>query len=199
MHCNHNEHDIFSFLSPNKKVYELFCVCFFVVCVHASSESASANAENREAYFNGSSYLRLLTPMPMWKHSAFSIRTCRGKWPENKRRRYTDHSLAPKWPGPACFNDPNTQIKYQKKCSKNVQNSQRVIRMSDAINRFHVLWLNLHTAFHIDRSPHCDEFTKIASSCRIHDKNSFTACQLISVHSYPSIHFIFVSLLFALQ
>lgn len=42
-------------------------------------ESAGSNVEHREAYFNGSSYLRLLTPMPMWKHSAFSVRSCRGK------------------------------------------------------------------------------------------------------------------------
>lgn len=38
----------------------------------------STNMEPREAYFNGSSYLRLLTPMPMWKHSAFSLRSCQG-------------------------------------------------------------------------------------------------------------------------
>lgn len=43
------------------------------------TETAGANVEHREAYFNGSSYLRLLSPMPMWKHSAFSIRSCRGK------------------------------------------------------------------------------------------------------------------------
>lgn len=46
----------------------------------ASIESTSETSENREAFFNGSSYLRLLTPMPMWKHSAFGIRSCRGNY-----------------------------------------------------------------------------------------------------------------------
>lgn len=32
----------------------------------------------KEAYFNGSTYLRLTTPMPIWDHSAISFRSCRG-------------------------------------------------------------------------------------------------------------------------
>lgn len=34
----------------------------------------------KEAYFNGTSYLRLLNPMPVWGHSALSLRTCLGKY-----------------------------------------------------------------------------------------------------------------------
>lgn len=40
----------------------------------------SANVDQREAYFNGSSYMRLLNPIAMRKHTAFSIRSCRGNW-----------------------------------------------------------------------------------------------------------------------
>ncbi|XP_036327522.1 protein crumbs isoform X3 [Rhagoletis pomonella] len=42
--------------------------------VHASSPGVTST----EAYFNGSAYLRLLTPMPIWDHSAISFRSCRG-------------------------------------------------------------------------------------------------------------------------
>lgn len=34
----------------------------------------------KEAYFNGTSYLRLVNPMPIWGHSALSLRTCLGKY-----------------------------------------------------------------------------------------------------------------------
>ncbi|XP_054726522.1 protein crumbs isoform X4 [Anastrepha obliqua] len=42
--------------------------------VHASPSGVTST----EAYFNGSAYLRLLTPMPIWDHSAISFRSCRG-------------------------------------------------------------------------------------------------------------------------
>ena len=40
--------------------------------------TAAIIEEPKEAYFNGSGYLRLLTPMPIWGHSAISLRTCKG-------------------------------------------------------------------------------------------------------------------------
>jgi len=42
------------------------------------SDTSGVLVEPKEAYFNGSAYLRLLTPMPLWSHSAISFRTCRG-------------------------------------------------------------------------------------------------------------------------
>ncbi|XP_023158448.1 protein crumbs isoform X2 [Ceratitis capitata] len=41
-------------------------------------DAASSGVTSTEAYFNGSAYLRLLTPMPIWDHSAISFRSCRG-------------------------------------------------------------------------------------------------------------------------
>ncbi|XP_067637731.1 protein crumbs isoform X2 [Eurosta solidaginis] len=45
---------------------------------HASAHAGSSSVTSTEAYFNGSAYLRLLTPMPIWDHSAISFRSCRG-------------------------------------------------------------------------------------------------------------------------
>lgn len=45
-----------------------------------SSLSYALSVEPREAYFNGSAYLRLKNPMLLWGHSALSFRTCRGKF-----------------------------------------------------------------------------------------------------------------------
>uniref|UniRef100_A0A1B0FV08 Secreted protein n=2 Tax=Lutzomyia longipalpis TaxID=7200 RepID=A0A1B0FV08_LUTLO len=39
--------------------------------------SIAAVVEPKEAFFNGSAYLRLFTPMPVWGHSAITFRTCR--------------------------------------------------------------------------------------------------------------------------
>ena len=50
---------------------------FTVLCVVV----ASTNSEQiiKEAYFNGTSYIRLKTPMTIWGHSGISFRSCRGK------------------------------------------------------------------------------------------------------------------------
>ncbi|XP_055854363.1 protein crumbs isoform X1 [Episyrphus balteatus] len=50
-----------------------------------------ATGDSKEAYFNGSAYLRLLTPMPIWGHSAISFRTCRGG--EILSQQYNRHTL----------------------------------------------------------------------------------------------------------
>lgn len=42
------------------------------------TDVASAEVHAKEAYFNGSAYLRLQTPMTTWDHSAISFRSCRG-------------------------------------------------------------------------------------------------------------------------
>lgn len=44
----------------------------------ALTDVASVEVHTKEAYFNGSAYLRLQTPMPTWDHSAISFRSCRG-------------------------------------------------------------------------------------------------------------------------
>ncbi|XP_069963928.1 protein crumbs isoform X3 [Bactrocera oleae] len=41
-------------------------------------QATTPSVTSTEAYFNGSAYLRLLTPMPIWDHSAISFRSCRG-------------------------------------------------------------------------------------------------------------------------
>lgn len=41
--------------------------------------SSLSTTDQREAYFNGSVYIRLAQPMTLWRHSALSFRTCRGK------------------------------------------------------------------------------------------------------------------------
>uniref|UniRef100_A0A1I8PY45 Protein crumbs n=1 Tax=Stomoxys calcitrans TaxID=35570 RepID=A0A1I8PY45_STOCA len=53
----------------------LCCVLMFLLL---SMESPFVAATSKEAYFNGSAYLRLLSPMPIWDHSAISFRSCRG-------------------------------------------------------------------------------------------------------------------------
>lgn len=66
-------------LAPiRQNITDLVFLFLLVLCLTTTTVNAVV-PEHREAYFNGSSYLRLMTPMPMWKHSAFSIRTCRGK------------------------------------------------------------------------------------------------------------------------
>ncbi|XP_037922140.1 protein crumbs isoform X2 [Hermetia illucens] len=40
--------------------------------------SLGSNVDSKEVYLNGSAYLRLFTPMPIWGHSAISLRSCRG-------------------------------------------------------------------------------------------------------------------------
>ncbi|KAM8705688.1 hypothetical protein ACLKA7_010053 [Drosophila subpalustris] len=51
---------------------------FLFTLIYLATDVASVEVHTREAYFNGSAYLRLLTPMPTWDHSAISFRSCRG-------------------------------------------------------------------------------------------------------------------------
>ncbi|XP_062121854.1 protein crumbs isoform X6 [Drosophila sulfurigaster albostrigata] len=51
---------------------------FLFILIYLATDVASVEVHTREAYFNGSAYLRLLTPMPTWDHSAISFRSCRG-------------------------------------------------------------------------------------------------------------------------
>ncbi|CAH1720705.1 unnamed protein product [Chironomus riparius] len=72
-------------------------VCAFNVFVillqicEKSSLSYALSVEPREAYFNGSAYLRLKNPMLLWGHSALSFRTCRGG--ELLSQTYMRHEL----------------------------------------------------------------------------------------------------------
>lgn len=45
-----------------------------------NTKVVNAADEQREAYFNGSVYIRLAQPMTLWRHSALSFRTCRGEF-----------------------------------------------------------------------------------------------------------------------
>ncbi|XP_055635267.1 protein crumbs isoform X3 [Toxorhynchites rutilus septentrionalis] len=60
------------------------------ILVLCSSRTTSIQVE-KEAYFNGSAYLRLKTPMTLWSHSAISFKTCRGG--EILSQRYSGHAL----------------------------------------------------------------------------------------------------------
>lgn len=60
------------------KIFVLFLFHLTVLCTITSSSGSGSN-DPKEAYFNGSAYLRLFTPMPIWGHSAISFRTCRGE------------------------------------------------------------------------------------------------------------------------
>ncbi|XP_068155556.1 protein crumbs isoform X3 [Drosophila tropicalis] len=51
---------------------------FLLILIYLATDVASVEVQTKEAYFNGSAYLRLLTPMPIWDHSAISFRSCRG-------------------------------------------------------------------------------------------------------------------------
>ncbi|XP_030376578.1 protein crumbs isoform X3 [Scaptodrosophila lebanonensis] len=51
---------------------------FLFILIYLATDVASVEVHTKEAYFNGSAYLRLLTPMPIWDHSAISFRSCRG-------------------------------------------------------------------------------------------------------------------------
>lgn len=57
----------------------LNCFIFTVLSTTLAAINAAVQ-EQREAYFNGSSYIRLFQPMVLWRHSALSFRTCRGKF-----------------------------------------------------------------------------------------------------------------------
>ncbi|XP_017140739.1 protein crumbs isoform X1 [Drosophila miranda] len=51
---------------------------FLFILIYLATDVASVEVHTKEAYFNGSTYLRLTTPMPIWDHSAISFRSCRG-------------------------------------------------------------------------------------------------------------------------
>ncbi|SPP83299.1 blast:Protein crumbs [Drosophila guanche] len=51
---------------------------FLFILIYLATDVASVEVQTQEAYFNGSTYLRLTTPMPIWDHSAISFRSCRG-------------------------------------------------------------------------------------------------------------------------
>lgn len=44
----------------------------------SSTTASSSSVKYTEAYFDGSNYIRLGDPMPVWGHSAISFRTCKG-------------------------------------------------------------------------------------------------------------------------
>ncbi|XP_037950728.1 protein crumbs isoform X2 [Teleopsis dalmanni] len=70
-------HSKFQFYRKNtRNVWTLYSV--FVLLVYLLTDVTSTEITAREAYFNGSAYLRLLAPMPIWDHSAISFRSCRG-------------------------------------------------------------------------------------------------------------------------
>ncbi|XP_021706793.1 protein crumbs isoform X1 [Aedes aegypti] len=62
----------------------------FLILVLCPPRTTSIQVE-KEAYFNGSAYLRLKTPMTLWSHSAISFKTCRGG--EILSQRYAGHAL----------------------------------------------------------------------------------------------------------
>lgn len=53
--------------------------------------TSNASVDAREAYFNGTAYLRLLTPMSLWGQSVISFRSCKGG--EILSQRYAGHTL----------------------------------------------------------------------------------------------------------
>ncbi|XP_055375058.1 protein crumbs isoform X2 [Condylostylus longicornis] len=63
-----------------------------IFVITANKYTYGTNVEPKEAYFNGSAYIRLQTPMPVWSHSAISFRTCRGG--EIFTQQYNKHSLS---------------------------------------------------------------------------------------------------------
>lgn len=62
-------------LNLNFEIYFIVWWCIVLL----STQTNATTVEPREAYFNGSAYLRLRTPMTLWGHSAISFRTCRGE------------------------------------------------------------------------------------------------------------------------
>ncbi len=59
--------------------FPVLFLLLFVIQTSSQYVDAAGIVDQREAYFNGSVYLRLFTPMTLWGHSAVSFRTCRGK------------------------------------------------------------------------------------------------------------------------
>lgn len=70
---------ISAFSLPARRLVACLCALFTLLSTHSLTVYA-LSIEQREAYFNGSAYLRLKTPMQLWGHSAISFRTCRGKF-----------------------------------------------------------------------------------------------------------------------
>ncbi|XP_061505186.1 protein crumbs isoform X1 [Anopheles gambiae] len=64
---------------------------FVIVILQCSVQTVTAIQTEKEAYFNGSAYLRLKTPMTLWSYSAISFKSCRGG--EILSQRYSGHAL----------------------------------------------------------------------------------------------------------
>lgn len=59
--------------------------------IHTASTNIVSTSDISEAYFNGTAYLRLLSPMPIWGHTAISFRSCKGG--EILSQQYNRHTL----------------------------------------------------------------------------------------------------------
>ncbi|XP_050067896.1 protein crumbs isoform X4 [Anopheles maculipalpis] len=66
-------------------------VFIIVMILQCSVPTVTAIQTEKEAYFNGSAYLRLKTPMTLWSYSAISFKSCRGG--EILSQRYSGHAL----------------------------------------------------------------------------------------------------------
>ncbi|XP_073817054.1 cell polarity complex component crumbs isoform X3 [Musca autumnalis] len=76
-HNKNNSHSKRSlFKRPTTAITLQWFCCLLIFLL--STDSTFLVGASREAYFNGSAYLRLLSPMPIWDHSAISFRSCRG-------------------------------------------------------------------------------------------------------------------------
>ncbi|KAL9889128.1 cell polarity complex component crumbs isoform 1-T1 [Glossina fuscipes fuscipes] len=69
-----------SYLWPKapKAVAAIIQWILLLLLIYFTTDITCVSATSKEAYFNGSAYLRLLSPMPIWDHSAISFRSCRG-------------------------------------------------------------------------------------------------------------------------
>ncbi|KAJ8884045.1 hypothetical protein PR048_015902 [Dryococelus australis] len=69
--------------SQNKEVISfahesIFCAGTYLLLTILISTLAPASTQHTEAYFNGSSYVRLFTPISLQSHTGLSFRTCVG-------------------------------------------------------------------------------------------------------------------------
>lgn len=64
---------------------------FILITVLSVLSTTHASVNAREAYFNGTAYLRLLTPMSLWGQSVINFKSCKGG--EILSQRYAGHTL----------------------------------------------------------------------------------------------------------
>lgn len=69
-------------LPPLSSAYRIFSSFVSAITGTHIGVSSVSTSDQREAYFNGSVYIRLAQPMTLWRHSALSFRTCRGEFYE---------------------------------------------------------------------------------------------------------------------